>query len=86
MLFEDTKSCVDHDGDWRRINNDFTAMNHILEKSKWKTWHQGAGSNGEEKVNVWVRDINQAMWSHKVLSVDIYWIKKSRRHGQKEMS
>jgi hypothetical protein len=48
MLIEGTKSCVDHDCDWRRINKGLAAMNHTSEKSKWKTWHWGTGFDGEE--------------------------------------
>jgi hypothetical protein len=85
-LIEDIKSCVDHDGDWRRINNGLAVMNHTSEKSKRESCCRGTGCDGEGQVNVWVQDINHAMKSHIALSVDIYWIKKSRWHGQEEKS
>jgi hypothetical protein len=85
-LIEDTKSNEDHDSDWRRINRGLVAMNHTSEKSKWKTWRRGTGCDEEGKVNSWVQDINHAMKTYKALSVDICWIKKSRRHGQEETS
>jgi hypothetical protein len=57
-------------------------------------WRRESGRLGIEvpdvmekrQVDVWVRDINHAMKSHKALSVNIFWIKKSRRYGQKETS
>jgi hypothetical protein len=85
-LIEDTKSCVDHDGGWRRINKGLGVMNHTSEKSKLKNWRRGTGCAGEEQVNCWVQDINHAMKTYKALSVDIYWIKKPKRHGQEETS
>jgi hypothetical protein len=72
MPIEDTKSCVDHDGDWRRINKDLAVMNHTSEKSKWKAWCWGTGCDGEWQVNVWVQDINHAMESRLALSVNIH--------------
>jgi hypothetical protein len=83
-LIEDTKGCVDHDGDWRRINKSLATMNHISKKSKRKFWRRGTRCDGEGQVNVWVQDINHAIKSHIALSVDIYWIKKSRWHEQEE--
>jgi hypothetical protein len=61
-------------------------MNHTSEKSKRESCHWGTGCDGEGQVNVCVRDINQAIESHIALSVYIYWIKKSRWHGQEEES
>jgi hypothetical protein len=72
-LIEDTKSWVDHDGDWRRINKGLVVMNHTSEKSKWKTWHRGNRCDGEGQVNCWVQDINHAMKTYKALSVDVCW-------------
>jgi hypothetical protein len=83
-LIEDIKSCVDHDGDWRRINKGLTAMNHTSEKSKHESWHRGTECDREGQVNIWVQDINYAMKRHIALSVDIYWIEKSRWHGQED--
>jgi hypothetical protein len=40
-LIEDTKRCVNHDGDWRRINKNLTTINHASEKCKRKAWHRG---------------------------------------------
>jgi hypothetical protein len=48
MLIEDKKSCVDRDGDCRRISKGLAAMNYTSEKSKWKTRHRGTGCEGEE--------------------------------------
>jgi hypothetical protein len=53
-LIEDTKSSEYHDSDWRRINKGMAVMNHTSEKSKWKTWRQGTGCDGEGQVNGWV--------------------------------
>jgi hypothetical protein len=73
----------------------------VIEEGSTRTWprwiiHQrrASGRLGVEvpdvmekrQVDVWVRDINHAMKSHKALSVNICWIKKSRRYGQKETS
>jgi hypothetical protein len=85
-LIEDTKSCVDHDGDWIRIKKGLAVMNHTSEKSKWKTWRWGFGCDGEGQVNCWVQDINHAIKAYNALSVDICWIKKSRRQVQEETS
>jgi hypothetical protein len=82
-LIEDTRSHVNHDGDWRRINKDLTMMNHASEKSKRGSWCWGTRYDREGQVDVWLWGINQAMESHIALSVDIYWIKKSRCYGQK---
>jgi hypothetical protein len=71
-LSEDTKSCVNHDGNWRRINRDLTAMNHTSEKSKRESWRWGTRCDGEGQVIVWNQDINHAMESHIALRVDIY--------------
>jgi hypothetical protein len=76
--------CVNHDGEWRRINKDLIVMNHTSEKSKQESWRWGTRCNGEGQVDIWVQSINQAMESHIALSVDIYWIKKSSWHGQEE--
>jgi hypothetical protein len=48
MLIEGTKSCMDHDNDWKMINKDLATMNHTSEKSKWKTWRRGTRYDGEE--------------------------------------
>jgi hypothetical protein len=85
-LIERTKSQVNHDGDWRRINMDLASMNYTSEKSKWESWRRGTVCDGEGQVDVWVRSINQAMKSHIALSVDIYWINKARWQGQEEKS
>jgi hypothetical protein len=86
MLIEDTKSCVDHDGDWRSINKSLAVMNHTSEKSKWKTWYRGIRCDREGKVNDWVQDIDHVMNIYITLSVNIHWIKKSRWRGQEEKS
>jgi hypothetical protein len=74
-LIKDMKRCVNHDGDWRRINKDLAMMNHALEKCKRKAWHRGTGCDEEGQVEVWVRGINQTMKTNIILSVYIYWIK-----------
>jgi hypothetical protein len=53
-------------------------MNDISEKSKWKPWRQGTECDREGQVDIRVQSINQAIESHIALSVNIYWIKKSR--------
>jgi hypothetical protein len=51
-LIEDTKSCVDHDGDLRRINKGLAVMNHTSEKTKRESWRRGTAYDGDGQVNV----------------------------------
>jgi hypothetical protein len=71
-LIEDTKGCVNDDGDWRRINKGLTVMNHTSDKNTRESWRQGTGCDGEGQMNIWAQDINHAMKSHIALSIDIY--------------
>jgi hypothetical protein len=72
------KKHVNHDGDWRMINKDLATMNHTSKKGKQECWRWGTGCDVEEQVDVWVWYINQAIKSHMIIGVDIYWIEETK--------
>jgi hypothetical protein len=81
-LIKDMKTCVNHDGSWRRINKDLATMNPTSEKCKRESWRRGIGCDGERKMDLSIRGIMLAMECHISLSINLYWIIKKRWHGQ----